>query len=222
MANAGFTRDEVILALDVLYSADGKKLSPRSEAIAALSELLNQLPIHPANKRPDNFRNCKGVYLQINRFNRGFLGDEKPWHVGTLFFQVASEFANNQDELHHIAQAIRRNLSYFNQLSFGGALEQDGFPEGALLGHLHRLLELRDGQKIPLEERCAICQLEPEMIYKPCGSLLQNHLIVPPADMDGGKKYGTDQFMTVCPNCHAALHRFRPWLQKENREELFR
>ena len=50
MANAGFTRDEVILTLDVLYSAVEKSLSPRSEAIVALSKLLNQLPIHPADQ----------------------------------------------------------------------------------------------------------------------------------------------------------------------------
>ncbi len=222
MANAPFTRDEVILALDVLYSAGEDNLSPRSELIAGLSELLNLLPIYPKKKRPDNFRNCKGVCLQINRFKTGYFGDGKAWHVGSLFFQIASEFDNRYNELHLIAQAIRRNLPYYSLDSFGSALEQDGFPEGVLLGHLHRMIELRDGQKIPLEERCAVCQLEPEIIYKSCGSLLQNHLLVPLTELDGGKKYGKDKFMTVCHNCHAALHRFRPWLQRKNREELFR
>lgn len=222
MANAPFTRDEVILALDVLYSAGEDNLSPRSELIAGLSELLNLLPIYPKEKRPDNFRNCVGVSHQIERFKEGYSIERKKWNVGTIFFEVDAEYTGRHNELHSIAQSIRRNLSYFNQFPFGGVLEQDGFPEGALLSHLHRLIELRDGQKISLEERCAVCQLEPEIIYKSCGSLLQNHLMIPPAELDGGKKYSAGQFMTLCPNCHAALHRFRPWLQKENCEELLR
>lgn len=222
MANAGFTRDEVILTLDVLYSAGEKSLSPRSEAIVALSKLLNQLPIHPADQKPDNFRNCVGVSHQIERFKEGYSRERKKWNVGALFFEVDAEYADRHEELHSIAQAIRRNLPYYSQIPFGGTLEQNGFPEGALLGHLHRLVEARDGQRVPLEERCAVCQLEPEIIYKPCGALLENHLLVHPAEIGGGKKYGAGKFMTVCPNCHAALHRFRPWLQRGNREKLFR
>mgnify|MGYP006968299201 CR=1 FL=1 len=222
MANVGFTRDEVILALDVLYFSGEKYLSPKSKAIVELSKILNQLPIHPVAKRPENFRNSTGVSHQIDRFRRGYSADGKAWHVNTLFFQIADEFAHDLDQLHNIAQAIRRNAPYFESVPFGSALEQDDFPEGALLGHLHRLLEQRDGKKVPCGERCAICQLEPEIIYQPCDSILQNHLTVHPIQMDGGVKYTSTEFITVCPNCHAALHRYRPWLGKENCENLLR
>lgn len=222
MANVRFTRDEVILVLDVLYSARGESLSPRSKEIVSLSKLLNQLPIHPEDKRPENFRNCKGICNQINQFKRGYWENGTSRHLGSMFFLVTSEYEQRYEELHYIAQAIRRNLPYYTQIPFGSALEQDGFPEGALLGHLHRMVELRDGQKVPLEERCAVCQLEPAIMYRSCGPLLQNHLLVPPEELDGGKKYGTHEFMTVCRNCHAALHRFRPWLRRETCEELFR
>lgn len=46
MASASFTRDEVILALDVLYSSEQEKVSADSAEMADLSALLNRLPIH--------------------------------------------------------------------------------------------------------------------------------------------------------------------------------
>lgn len=222
MANVSFTRDEVILTLDVLYFSGEKHLSPQSKSIVELSQLLNRLPIHPADKRPENFRNSVGISHQIDRFRKGYTTEGKTWNVGLLFFLIAEEFSNRHDELHSIAQAIRRNASYFSSFPFGSVLEQDDFPEGALLGHLHRVLEQRDGRKVRLRERCAICQLEPEAIYQPCGSILQNHLIIHPIELNGSVKYDTTNFITVCPNCHAALHRYRPWLGKENCENLLR
>lgn len=49
MANASFTRDEVILALDVLYYSDSQLLSKNSLVIAELCKLPQKLPIHPAD-----------------------------------------------------------------------------------------------------------------------------------------------------------------------------
>ena len=47
MAGSGFTRDEVILALDLLYSSEDGRISPNSKEMKGLSALLNRLPIHP-------------------------------------------------------------------------------------------------------------------------------------------------------------------------------
>ena len=61
MANASFTRDEAILALDVLYFADKLRLNKESHEIAELSELLNELPIIPLSAHRENFRSKGGV-----------------------------------------------------------------------------------------------------------------------------------------------------------------
>lgn len=57
MANVSFTRDEAILALDVLYFAEDIRLNKESKEIVELSELLNELPIIPISARGEVFRN---------------------------------------------------------------------------------------------------------------------------------------------------------------------
>ena len=112
---------------------------------------------------------------------------------------------------------IRKNCEFFKTATFGRELEGEDFPEGALLYHLHRVLETRDGRKIVRAENCEICHLNLSEIYKPTpGNFLQCHLTVPITELNSSKHYAADDFITVCPNCHAVLHRNRPWLTKDD------
>lgn len=221
MKSTSFTRDEVILALDVLYRAKDQKVSVDMPEMVDLSALLQRLPIHPLENRRTEFRNVSGVTRQLMQFRSNCITGNKNPHVGIKFFSIAFEFENRPNELHQIAEAIRRNEPYYHP-GFGNRMEDVGFPEGILLGHLHRLIEVRDGGKLALADHCAICQLRPALIYQPCEGLLQPHLLVPPAEMDGGKKYHDQDFITVCPTCHATLHRLRPWHTEENYSEILR
>lgn len=219
MLSASFTRDEVILALDVLYSSEKERVSADSEEIAELSALLSRLPIHPSENRRAVFRNTTGITRQIKLLQSNLRTGNRDPNVGTMFFTVAFEFENRQEELHEIAQAIRRNETCFTG-TYGSVSEDIGFPEGILLGHLHQAIENRDGRRYKLEDHCEVCSLKPELYYQPCGNLLQPHLTVSPVQLDGKKKYGTELFITVCPNCHAALHRIRPWHTKDRCEKI--
>lgn len=220
MASIRFTRDEVILALDVFYFSGEAQLNDQSKAIQELSELLNVLPIHPVAERGEIFRNPKGVAGQIAKYRRFLEGGRRDRHVGTLFFEIGNEFAQRHDELHAIAEAIRRNALECSEMSFGSENEGNCFPEGALLGHLHRVIEARDAKATGLENRCAICKIETVAIYRDGLNLLEQHLIVPVVELDAKARYGERDFITVCPNCHAALHRYRPWISRENCENL--
>ena len=215
MATVSFTRDEVILALDVLYFSGEKHLNEKSQAIAELCALLHDLPIFPIATRPVIFRNQSGVSNQLQQFRRSCETGNKNPNVGNMFYDVAIEFENRREELHQIALAIKYNIPYFNS-EFGDQNESCGFPEGALLSHLYRLIERRDGVRVKKSERCAVCQIEPAQIYPSCGELLENHLVISPTFIRGDKRYSANDFITVCPNCHAALHRYRPWLKKED------
>lgn len=95
-------------------------------------------------------------------------------------------------------------------------------PRGVLLGHLHRVIETRDGAKVKLADHCEICKMKPTLYYQPCGELLQAHLDISPAELNGSKKYGAEKFITVCPTCHTVLHRIRPWRTRDNMEEILR
>lgn len=217
MANASFTRDEVILALDVLYSNSGITPKPESMKIQELAKVLHHLPIHPTETRKKDFRTPTGVQAQINRYQHRYAN-----MVGSMFYEIDAEFEGRHDELHAIASAIRGNVASFNKTIFGDPLENEGFPEGSLLGHLHRVVETRDSAMLIPGKRCEVCQIETDDIYPDCPSLMRLHLTVPVTALDGNKKYGANDFITVCPNCHAALHRRRPWLTKANCGELLR
>lgn len=221
MANASFTRDEVILALDVLYHSDGKPFTKSSLAIAELCELLQELPIYPQEERPPIFRNESGVSHQLSQLRLSSEKGFKDPNVGIIFYNVLHEFEADMSSLHEIAQAIRRNKDYYSRYSFGRIEETDGMPEGALLSHLHRVIEVRDGAGLSKEKRCAICKIAPNEIYQ--GSdLLEMHLLVPITELDAGRKYKASEFATVCPTCHAALHRLRPWRTRETIEDILR
>ena len=221
MKKTSFTRDEVILALDVLYSSTDDHLSEKSNSIIDLCNLLQRLPIHSTKNRRAIFRNESGVIKQLYLFKNSWRRGEKHVNVGEMFYTVAMEFENDHEQLHEIADAIRDNEDYYGE-EFGASLENISFQEGALLEHLHRTIEARDRKKVSLEKRCFICQITPEILYQPCGYLLENHLIVNPVNTIGSKNYNDNDYITVCPNCHAALHKFRPWLGKDNCERLLR
>lgn len=221
MANTSFTRDEAILALDVLYFADKLRLNKESYEIVELSELLNELPIIPISARGVIFRNSNGIKNQLLKFKSSYPKKEKDLHVGSIFYEVADEFDGRKDELHKIACAIRQNRDFFKAATFGSELEGEDFPEGALLYHLHRVLETRDSRKIVRTESCESCHLNLSEVYKPVpGNFLQCHLTVPVTNLNGSKHYAADDFITVCPNCHAVLHRRRPWLTKDDAKEI--
>ena len=173
MASASFTRDEVILALDVLFSSENGKVTADSDEIKGLSLLLNSLPIHPTENRRVDFRSSTGITAQLMRFRSSCFTGENSQNVGSLFFDIAFEYENRVSELHS-------------------------------------------------KDHCEICKSKPTLCYRNAGQLLQNHLVVAPTFMTYSKKYRTDSFLTVCPTCHAALHRYRPWLTKENCGDVLR
>lgn len=221
--NAAFTRDEVFLALDVLYFSGEEHFSPKNKAVIELSRLLNELPIHPTSDRPENFRNPVGISDQIGGFRRSIQPEATRLRVGSAFYEVFNEYRDQLDCIHEIAQVIRRNKPFYEEYLFGNGIEEDGFKEGALLGHLHRILERRDSARLKKATVCEVCLLNLGEVYRDTGSsFLQMHLLEPITKLDASKKYTTDDFMTVCPNCHAVLHRHRPWATRETVRDILR
>lgn len=221
MASARFTRDEAILALDAYFSLQDRRLASDCPEIIQLSEELQILPIHPRDGRRLDFRNPTGVCNQLRLFRAACNTGHKDANLGQIFLDVAFEYEERHNELHEIAETIRSHQAFF-QVPFGATFENVSFPEGALLEHLHRVVEKRDGTKTETKECCEICSIKPEMYYQPCGTILEQHLLIAPTAINGHKRYSANDFITVCPNCHAVLHRYRPWRNRENCGDLLR
>lgn len=219
MASVSFSRDEAILALDTLFFSDEKRLTSETDAIVNLCDLLKSLPIHVKPNENAKFRTRQGVCNQIQGFKRSMNRGEKDPNIGNIFFLVFFDFEDHLNDLHRAAEAIRRNVPYFYS-PYGAIGEDNNFQEGVLLGHLHRTIEIQTGVKYPHNDRCVVCQIKPHDIYKMNQDILVNHLIVDPLEMNGKVKYRANDFITVCPNCHAVLHRIRPWITKSKIEEI--
>jgi 5-methylcytosine-specific restriction protein A len=218
-----WTRDEAILGLDVLFSHTPAVLTMESEPIIDLSETLNRLPIIPIDKREDYFRNPAGVRRQLLTFQWSLTKEEKASHVGEIFYIVFSEYGDNPEELHRIAQAIRRCAGYRQFGQYGDANETEGFPEGAILSHIHRNIEARYTEKwTEILMECEVCSLRPQGIYAGMGekTILGKHLLTAPTDFDPAIKLTASDFITVCPNCHRALHLTRPWRGRRDFEGI--
>lgn len=213
---AKWTRDEAILALDVLFSAEGKPLSMDNPAIIELGALLQRLPLIPTHERPDTFRNVAGVSRQLSTLQWG-IKNNKATSIGDVFYEVYNQFKDKQEMLHCIAQAIRRCVELIRHIEFATKGESEEFYEGILLENVHRYMEKRYGNDY-LAMRCSICSLDPQYIYTMSGdkTFLQAHLLIPPEQYEPDMKLSKHDFITVCPNCHTMLHQFRPWLGAEN------
>lgn len=223
MANSAFTRDEVILALDVLYFSGEQAFTKKRDVIIELSDLLKELPIHTEAEQAENFRNPSGISTQITHYLASKTHEVIHFPVGKNFRSIDEEFEKDRDLLHAIAVAIRRNAAFFEMAPFGADYEDDGFKEGALLGHLHKAIEQRDSVCAHKQSTCEVCKLNFSEIYKlaPDG-FAQLHLLTPIVALDANHKYGQSDFITVCPNCHAVLHHHRPWATRENAQEILR
>jgi 5-methylcytosine-specific restriction enzyme A len=152
--NPPWTRDELILALDLYIRSGRRILSEDHPDVIALSELLNQLPIH--KEREAKFRNPNGVAMKLANFrrldpdgggghglSRGNSQEPKIWN----------EFADNQKLLHETAEAIAQNANASGETDSDEDLEEE-FAEGRILLRAHRTRE-RSGKAVAQRKKNA-------------------------------------------------------------------
>lgn len=214
-----WTRDEVILAVDVFFNTDEK---PTSDDIQELSMLLNSLPIFTIEEKTDVFRNENGVGQHLMRFRWG-LKEGCKIHITNLFLDVYNEYQYKREELHKIAEAIKRCLPLVEKYTFGSIEETMGFQYGAILGHLHRNLEKKHGKaQLKNADRCELCGINPRSIYNLVNEdILETHWLVDPSKYAEGMVPQKKELLVVCPNCHNALHQAYPWIEQHQLATIF-
>ncbi len=223
--NPKWTRDELILALNLYFQANPLHTHSKNPKIRALSHFLNELPIH--TKRPDKerFRNPNAVYMKLCSFLRldpDYSG--KGLSAGSkLDEEIWKEFASDRDRLARTAWAIRANSS--SLASTSEALEEadeEEFPEGKILTKLHRLRETdrrvaKSKKQSVLQSEgalaCEICDFDFHRAYGEIGyGFAECHDTTPLAYLRTGVKPKLSELVIVCPNCHCMLHKSQPRL----------
>jgi len=229
MRNPAWTRDEIILGMDVyLRNIRTRPITATNEDVLFLSRLLNELPIHPMEKRGAEFRNPAGVDLQIRSFKtldpKYIL--KSSLNYGRLFKIVWNDFIHQRDYLHRVAMAIVAcqplPFDYCHRLD----LEEQSFFEGSILYQYHRYIETNVERLERLKKEvagngwlsCSVCGFDYEEAYGRIGEgYMEFHFFCPPVEYANSMEIHDEDFGPVCSNCHRMLHRHRPWLGKAER-----
>lgn len=236
MRNPVWSRDELILALDLYFRVSPSHTSDKNPEIIELSEILNSLPIHPSSARVEKFRNANGVYMKLCNFLR-FDPEYKGAGLkagGRLEEEIWQQFSNNRTALQDAAHAIRAGASLVSPPASEAEEKEEKleeFPEGRIITKLHTrrernpLLTKRKKEGVLAAKgslACEVCDFDFYHIYGELGEgFAECHHIQPLSEVASPQKTKLEDLAILCANCHRMLHRARPWKSiKELRDIL--
>ncbi|UOT02127.1 HNH endonuclease [Rhodococcus opacus] len=230
-------RDELILACELVADNGWKALRANDSRVIALSELLQQLPLHPSETRPPNFRSpgsVRGKTWNISTRLPGYAG--KPTKGNALDKVVLEDFLAHEGEMRATAQAIRAGIKSGSLLDVDSQLVDideldDEAPEGRLLQRKHFARERSKSLRKRKIERhlqtngtlaCAVCDFDFNATYGDHGDgYIECHHVVP-LHASGEKKTRLEDLILLCANCHRMIHRRSPWLTPDELRQLTR
>ena len=143
--NPPWSRDELILALDVYVRFKGNPPGKRSQEILELSRIVNSIWGSDRSGRREDFRNTNGVYMKLMNFRRFDPAYQKQGKAGLkrgnkLEEEVWADFASDPERLAMIAAAIKANLE---SATFDTSEPEDAeeAEEGRVLTRAHQVRE---------------------------------------------------------------------------------
>ena len=229
--NPAWTRDELILALDLYFRLPPWTVNASHSAIRELSETLGRLA---ATDRPDaeRYRNVNGVYMKLmnlqhrdpTRAGRGLKGG------GALESEVWQEFGSDREKLRRIAATIRTAIAedspVASELNAVGPVDElEEAKEGAILTRLHRVRErsrhIIQAKKNEVMRRtgalkCEVCRFDFQECYGQIGlDYIECHHLTPLANLEVSTITKLVDLAVLCSNCHRMIHRRRQWLSIE-------
>lgn len=231
LKSPSWERDEVILACDLVRQNGWRWLSADDSRVQELSEVLQLMPLHPAEVRGPKFRNANGVARKtadIATQHPDYRG--KPTKGGAVDREVLADFLKRPDEMQAAAETIRAGLQ--SGIFEGLPISSDEIEEATLAEASEgRLLERRHyarernpklrKRKIEaaLKERgqlqCEVCAFDFEAAYCERGrGYIECHHVVP-LHASGETTTRLEDLVLICANCHRMIHRGTPWLTPE-------
>lgn len=237
-SNPAWSRDELILALDLYFRHRKSLPSKHHPEVQELSQFLGKMGRALGVGQVINFRNENGVYMKLGNFRhwdpeytkdgkKGLAKGNKDEEV------VWNEFANDPVRLVEVVNAIRNAVEY--DLLADHALKGDDEPdiqeaeEGKVLTRLHRSRErnrrlITDKKKQVLKKlgklECEACGFDFHKRYGTVGEgLIDVHHTKPVHTLKPGEKTHLKDLVLLCSNCHRVVHSSRRWLGIEQLKE---
>jgi 5-methylcytosine-specific restriction protein A len=234
--NPPWTRDELILALDLYF--DHPSPNQSHPKVIELSKLLNRLWAGSSAADIENLRNPNGVSMKLSNFQRmdprfKDRGRKGLPNGARADVDVWEDFSGDRQRLAATATAIRLALENAPELATGVQETQDAeAEEGAVLTRLHHYRE-RDAslaRKRKEQARaqhgrlvCDACEFDFALAYGPRGDgYIEVHHTKALETLAPGAKTKLSELAVLCANCHRMVHAKRPWLTMDQLRALVR
>jgi 5-methylcytosine-specific restriction enzyme A len=219
-----WTRDEVILAMDLYFRHQKLPSSEKHPAIEELSTLIRALPIHPGRHFDPTFRNPNGVYLKITNLRALHVPGTGMKSVSKVDREVWEEFKDDLPRLRMLTEAIRAGHAAEVVKEPTDPDQDEGeFPEGRIAYRMHKHRE-RNATLVRRKKEqarsasngklaCEACAFDFKVRYGDLGAdFIECHHTIPISSLPAGAKTRLEDVALVCSNCHRMLHRRKPWL----------
>lgn len=223
--NPAWSRDELILALDLYMTSPNSPPAKESAAVVKLSSLLRKMQRLTANSTKDTYRNANGIYLKMMNLraldplhtSQGRVGMQS---MGRLDRVVWNDYVGRREDLAADAAAIRQAVEQAGEEIVGElpSLAPYEAEEGGVVLRLHKRYE-RDRKlvdeklqsaKLEGSLACEVCSFDYGDTYGSIGvGYIEVHHLTPVHAIKPGQKTKLSDLALLCANCHRMAHRKR-------------
>ncbi|MEP9397614.1 HNH endonuclease [Mesorhizobium sp. KR2-14] len=230
--NPLWTRDQLILALDLYVRHDGRDPGANHPEVIEISALLKQMATEIGQA---TFRNPNGVIMKLMNFRSldpAFTGKGGKGLDGAskLDKAVWSEFYGKPQQLAIAAEAVRAAVVENLSDDESDEIQSYSVKEGKVSYRYHRVLE-RKGAVVSLRKRaaltkhgkldCEACGFDFVAVYGPRGyGFIEAHHTNPVHAMKEGDETAPEDLSLLCSNCHRMIHKAKPWLTVDELKAL--
>lgn len=113
--NPNWTRDEVILALELYHSCSGQLPGPTDHRVRELSSLLRAFPHHSNAARQVSFRNPDGVAFKLQNLRSVAIGSGLK-NTSKVDRKVWEELGDNPSRTLELSRLIRQSIAIIDDL----------------------------------------------------------------------------------------------------------
>ncbi len=232
--NPSWTRDELLLALQLYLNHREAPPGKTSSEVAELSDTLNRLRLALGSVDLKTYRNPNGVYMKLMNFRSIDPDYTRTGRVGLTRGNrdesvVWGEYAHDPERLGRVCAAIRAAItdpSIGRSIAGDDEIDVQEAAEGKVLTRLHRIRER--SSKLAREAKKAALQRAGKLACEACGTvfaerygpkadgIIDVHHKKPLHTLRAGDRTRLEDLALLCANCHRVVHSSRTWLSVED------
>lgn len=211
--NPKWTREEVILALDLYFECGERIPSASDQRVISLSNLLRAFPHHSEAARKDSFRNPDGVAFKLQNLRQVATG-KGLGNVSQTDREVWDALGSSPSKVKELAALIRTGVNALHEVRESEP-DYEVFAEGRVVTETHLRRERNPKLRARLIAQrskgsgltCELCGKAPSAVAAGLAeSMYEAHHVVPLAAGDERTTKLSDMVL-LCACCHRLIHK---------------